>query len=140
MKQLLLLIALFTITIGGIQAQQTNEKWLLEKVTVTETVDNEVKSTEILKADSYQLAQLIGPEEITFVSSTLLRYKRMGSDTLETFSYSQVGNSLEIELSECLLKLTTGNTTSAPTLTERKEGTNAKGENFTVEIVYYYSK
>lgn len=134
-KIILIAIICFAIS-NGISAQNIGETWLLSKVDITETINGSATHREISATDTNGLAYFIGPKEVVFVSANELRYKRMASDDFEVFSYSKSGNTLAIELSECLLTLDMEIAGTEMSLSEHKN----INENHTVIITYSYTK
>lgn len=136
MKKIFLIAFLYFAVSTGLNAQGIGETWLLNNVEIAETTINGITHQEISKTDQIALRSLMGPKEIIFLSDSKLSYKRMGSDSFETFSYTKKGKTLEIELSECLLKLDIEANESVLLLSENKN----IDESHTVKIIYSYTK
>ncbi|MDR0660138.1 MAG: hypothetical protein LBG19_04925 [Prevotellaceae bacterium] len=136
MKRIVPTIMLCFFAVCGLKAQNVGDKWSLDKVITTETTSDGITKKEISATDYHALANLIGPKEIIFTSTNKLSYKRMENNDFETFPYTKTGKTLQIELSECLLRLDIEVNKSAMTLSENK----TIDEDHTVKITYNYTK
>ena len=136
MKKLILIAALCFAILNGLNAQNIGETWLLSKVDIAETINGNTTHQEILATDTKALTYLMGPKEIVFLSDSKLSYKRMDSDNFEAFLYARNGETLKIELSECLLQLNIKVKESEMLLSENKN----IDENHSVIITYSYTK
>lgn len=136
MKRILLITILSLISICGAKAQNIGETWTLNKVEIIETTANGTTTKEIPATETNTLSNLLGPKEMVFLEKDQLKYKRMNDDSFEIFSYSRAGNTLEVELSECLLKVDIETKSSAILLSENKN----IDEHHTVKITYSYIK
>lgn len=136
MKRFFLIATLFFAILSGLNAQSIGNTWLLSKVEITETTISGSTHKEIATADTNSLLDLMGPKEVIFLSDDKLSYKRMSSDSFETFLYTKAGKTLAIELSECLLKLYIEAKKSKMQLSENKK----INEDHTITIIYSYTK
>ncbi len=136
MKKIILATILCFAISNGLNAQATGETWSLDKIKITETTANDTIYREITDTLEALLLGLLGPEEIVFVSANELSYKRIGGDDFEIFPYTRNGKALEIELTECSIKLDMEIIESEMNLSENKD----INENHTVTITYSYTK
>lgn len=139
MRKIFLTAIVCIFILPSLNAQNAGKTWLLSRVQITETfADGTTTSKEISISDKENLVYLLGPKEISFLSTNQVNYKRMGEDEYETLIYSKADNMLKIELSECLLTLSIENKNSDSTM--QLSESKIINKDHTIKIIYNYTK